>query len=126
MKRIAYLTAAAALAFTLTGCDEPAKVARENLIRAADNFELTRRITFINSMTNQNMLVVEGRCSITIRPEVLEVICKTGPNEFKRHHLGLAATVSYISEQMESAPASIYRYRVTFNPTIVIPDIRMP
>lgn len=125
MKRLP-LIAALASALALSACDDPATVARQNLIRAADNFELTRRITFINSMTNQSMLVIEGRCSLTIRERVLEATCKDGPDSFKRHHLGLAETISYISEQLDAAPASIYRYRVTFNPTVVIPDIRMP
>lgn len=121
------ITLAAALAamMGLTACDDPATVARQNLIQAADNFEINRRITFINGMTNQAMLVIEGYCSLEIRPNVLEAICKTGRNEFKRHHLGLATTVSYISEQIDPAPASTYRYRVTFNPTVVIPNITM-
>lgn len=110
---------------TLTACDDPAKVARQNLIQAADNFEINRRITFVNGMTNQSMLVIEGYCSLEIRINVLEAICKTGHNQYKRHHLGLASTVSYISEQIEPAPASTYRYRVTFNPTVVIPDVRL-
>ena len=121
---IALATAATTL-LLLTACDDPAKVARQNLIQAADNFEINRRITFVNGMTNQSMLVIEGYCSLEIRPNVLEAICKTGPNQYKRHHLGLANTVSYISEQIEAAPASTYRYRVTFNPTVIIPDVRM-
>ncbi len=119
------LTIALTALVALAACDDPARVARENLIKAADNFEINRRITFINGMTNQSMLVIEGYCSLEIRPNVLETICKTGRNEFKRHHLGLATTVSYISEQIDAAPASTYRYRVTFNPTVVIPDVRM-
>ncbi len=119
------LTIALTALVALAACDDPARVARENLIKAADNFEVNRRITFINGMTNQSMLVIEGYCSLEIRPNVLETICKTGRNEFKRHHLGLATTVSYISEQIDAAPASTYRYRVTFNPTVVIPDVRM-
>ncbi|WP_421991712.1 hypothetical protein [Roseococcus sp.] len=109
----------------LAACDDPARVASENLSRAADNFEINRRITFINGMTNQSMLVIEGYCSLEIRSTALVVICKTGRSEFKRHHLGLGTTVSYISEQMDPAPASTYRYRVTFNPTVLIPDIRL-
>lgn len=125
MKRNMNIMLTLAATLTLMACDDPAKVARQNLIQAADNFEINRRITFINGMTNQSMLVIEGYCSLEIRPNVLETICKTGRNEFKRHHLGLATTVSYISEQIDPAPASTYRYRVTFNPTVVIPDVRM-
>lgn len=118
-------TAVLAAALTLAACDKPADVAARNLAEAADNFEINRRITFINGMTNQSMLVIEGYCSLEIRSGVLAVICRTGRNEYKRHHLGLGTTVSYISEQIDPAPASTYRYRVTFNPTVIIPDIRM-
>lgn len=71
MNRFNRFAAVAAL-FALAACDDPAKVARENLIRAADNFEVNRRITFVNGMTNQSMLVIEGYCSLTIRPEALK------------------------------------------------------
>ena len=44
----------------LVACDDPARVARQNLIQAADNFEINRRITFINGRTNPAMLEIEG------------------------------------------------------------------
>lgn len=111
----------------LAGCDSPADVAARNISQAADNFEINRRITFMNGMTNQSMLVIEGYCSLGNQDTTqrMSVTCKTGPNSFKRHFLGLGPTVSFISEQIDPAPASTYRYRVTFNPTVVIPDIRM-
>lgn len=119
------ITLALAAMIGLAACDKPADVAARNISEAADNFEINRRITFMNGMTNQAMLVIEGYCSLEIRPNVLEAICKTGRNEYKRHHLGLATTVSYISEQIDPAPASTYRYRVTFNPTVVIPNVTL-
>lgn len=111
----------------LTACDKPADVAARNISEAADNFEINRRITFINGMTNQAMLVIEGYCALgnTDTTQRMSVICRTGRNEYKRHFLGLGPTVSFIAEQIEPAPASTYRYRVTFNPTVIIPDVRM-
>lgn len=124
MKKIA-LAALGLLA--VAGCDNPADVAARNISQAADNFEINRRITFINGMTNQSMLVIEGYCSLGNQDTAqrMSVICRTGRNEYKRHFLGLGPTVSFISEQIDPAPASTYRYRVTFNPTVVIPDIRL-
>lgn len=124
--KIATLATLAAL-LPLSACDKPADVAARNLAEAADNFEINRRITFMNGMTNQAMLVIEGYCALgnNDTSQRMSVICRTGPREFKRHHLGLGATVSFISEQIAPAPASTYRYRVTFNPTVIIPDIRM-
>jgi hypothetical protein len=121
-------TAAALLGIlALAACDSPADVAARNISQAADNFEINRRITFINGMTNQSMLVIEGLCALGNQDTTqrMSVTCKVGRNEFKRHFLGLGPTVSFISEQIESAPANTYRYRVTFNPTVVIPDIRL-
>lgn len=112
----------------LASCDNPADVAARNISQAADNFEINRRITFMNGMTNQSMLVIEGYCSLGNQDTAqrMSVICRTGRNEYKRHFLGLGPTVSFISEQIDPAEANTYRYRVTFNPTVVIPDIRSP
>lgn len=111
----------------LAACDDAANVAARNISRAADNFEINRRITFINGMTNQAMLVIEGYCSLGNSDTDLRmsVVCRTGRNEYKRHFLGLGPTVSFMAEQIDAAPASTFQYRVTFNPTIVIPDIRV-
>jgi hypothetical protein len=111
----------------LTACDDAANVAARNISRAADNFEINRRITFINGMTNQAMLVIEGYCSLGNSDTDLRmsVVCRTGRNEYKRHFLGLGPTVSFMAEQIDAAPPSTFQYRVTFNPTIVIPDIRL-
>ena len=111
----------------LAACDKPADVAARNLAEAADNFEINRRITFMNGMTNQAMLVIEGYCALgnNDTTQRMSVICRTGERSYKRHHLGLGPTVSFISEQIDPAPASTYRYRVTFNPTVVIPNVTM-
>jgi hypothetical protein len=111
----------------LAACDDAANVAARNISRAADNFEINRRITFINGMTNQAMLVIEGYCSLGNSDTDLRmsVVCRTGRNEYKRHFLGLGPTVSFMAEQLDPAPASTFQNRVTFNPTIVIPDIRV-
>jgi hypothetical protein len=111
----------------VTACDDAANVAARNISRAADNFEINRRITFMNGMTNQAMLVIEGHCALGNDDTVgrMSVICRTGRSEYKRHHLGLGPTVSFISEQIDAAPASTFQYRVTFNPTVIIPDVRM-
>jgi hypothetical protein len=102
-------------------------VVARNLSEAADNFEINRRITFINGVTNQSMLVIEGLCALGNQDTSLRmsVVCRTDRNEYKRHFLGLGPTVSFIAEQIEAAPASTYRYRVTFNPTVIIPNVTM-
>ena len=48
----------------LAACTPPdAQVASHNLSKAADMFEIDRRIVFYNGITDTYMLTIEGRCS---------------------------------------------------------------
>ena len=112
-----------ALALAVVGCSSDANVASRNLSKAADMFELDRRIVFYNGITDGYILTIEGRCSIEASDSQLEVTCKTGPDEFKKHFLGISDNVTYFSEQLEAAEVSTYNYRVIFKPEVIIPDI---
>ena len=122
------IVAATAAAIIITGCSRTdADVASKNLSKAADQFEIQRRVVFLNGITDEYMLTIEGLCSIEA-DEVdsqLEVTCKTGEGEYKKHFLGLSDNVTYFVEQMESADVSTSRYRVVFKPSTVIPDIEV-
>lgn len=119
------ILAAAVVALSLGGCDNDASVASRNLSQAADNFEIDRRIVFYNGITNDYILVIEGRCSQEPSDKKLAVVCKVGPDQYKKHFLGLSDNVTYFSEQMDAAPASTYHYRVTFKPSTIVPDINV-
>lgn len=110
----------------LTACSD-ADVASSNLSKAADNFEISRRIVFYNGITGDYMLTVEGLCSLgnADASRQLSVTCKTGPNAFKKHFLGLSDNVTYFAEQIDAAPADTYRYRVIFKPLAIIPAIEI-
>jgi hypothetical protein len=117
------LLAAGLTAFlTLTGCSSDAEVVSENLSKAADNFEVNRRIVMFNGITDKYLLTIEGPCSITDEETQLEVTCKTGPGTYKKHFLGLSDNVSYFVEQGQPVSASANHYRVTFKPQSIIPD----
>lgn len=110
--------------FALYGCFESdAKVASANLAEAAEQFELNRRIVFYNGRSDTYMLTIEGKCSIEHQRAQLEVTCKTGKDKFKKHHLGLAESITYFSEQLAGANISVYHYKVIFKPQSIIPDV---
>src|SRR5687767_7945226 len=113
---------APALLFTMSACSDDAEVASENLSKAADNFEVNRRIVMFNGITNDYLLTVEGACSIEDEGKQLEVICKTGPGTYKKHFLGLSDNVSYFVEQGDPVSVSATHYRVTFKPQTLVPD----
>ncbi|OJT96809.1 MAG: hypothetical protein BGN83_00305 [Rhizobium sp. 63-7] len=123
LKRIA--AAAIGAALMLTGCTNDADVASHNLSKAADNFEITRRVVFYNGITGGYMLSIEGLCSLGNSDPARQVTitCKTGPSSYKKHFLGLSDNVTFFVEQLEPAKASAYHYRVTFKPQSILPDI---
>ena len=87
----------------LAACSNDAQVASYNLSQAADNFQINRRIVFYNGITGEYMLTIEGLCSQEPKEKKLEVTCKVGPADYKKHFLGLSDNVTYFSEQMEAA-----------------------
>ncbi len=115
---------AALLVVGAAACTKPADRVSKNLSVAADNFEINRRIVFYNGITDTYMLTVEGRCSLgnTDPDGQLTVTCKLGPDQYKKHFLGLSDNVTYFVEQTDPADADEYRYRVIFRPGSVLPD----
>ena len=108
----------------LAACDDAASVASRNLSKAADQFEIDRRVIFYNGITSEYILTIEGRCSISGgRGSQLSVTCKTGPDAFKKHFLGLSDNVTFFAEQLEAKDVSVYHYRVMFRPQVIIPDV---
>ena len=108
--------------FLFAGCDD-ADIASRNLSKAADNFEVVRRVIFYNGITDSYILVIEGRCSIVDSMGQLEVTCKTGTNTYRKHYLGLSDNVTYFAEQIEDKDVSPNHYRVTFKPRAIAPTI---
>lgn len=119
MKAVAALFAVGALA----ACENDARIASSNLSKAADMFEIDRRVIFYNGISGEYMLSLEGRCSIEDQKHQLEVTCKTGPDAYKKHFLGLSDNVTYFAEQLAARAVSTYHYRVIFKPQSIIPDI---
>ena len=122
MKYITIMAACIGL-LVLSGCQDDATVATRNVSKAADNFEVDRRIVFYNGITDTYMLTIEGKCSIDDQGNQLEVICKVGKNRYKKHFLGLSDNLSYMAEHLEPTTASAYHSRITFKPQSIIPDI---
>ena len=104
-------------------CADEADVVGENISKAADNFEIERRIVFINGITDEYLLTIEGKCAIFDEGNQLEVVCKIADDEYYKHFLGLSDNVTYLVEQTESADVDPFRYCVMFRPETIIPDI---
>jgi hypothetical protein len=122
-KKSRILAAAAGIALTavaLAGCDSDSEVASRNISTAADNFEVQRLIVGINGITDTVLFSVEGRCSIT-RDGDLVVTCKHGPDDYRKHHLGLSDNVTFVSTQLEGIDVSVYHTRIILKPENILP-----
>ena len=117
--------ACVAIVLLLAGCDSDADVASRNLSKAADMFEVYRRVVFYNGITGNYILSVEGLCSLgnSDATKKLSVTCKTGPQEYKKHFLGLSDNVTFFAEQKQAKNVSAYHYKVIFKPQTILPDI---
>lgn len=126
MKRILSALGIVGIALGLGACTD-AEMASHNLSKAADMFEIQRRIVFYNGITDSYMLTIEGNCSIKkdAQDVQLEVTCKTGATEYKKHFLGISDNVTYFVEQVEGSKADIYQYRVIFKPSVIVPDVEV-
>jgi hypothetical protein len=110
----------------LAACNNSdADVASKNLSKAADNFEVQRRIVFYNGITGEYLLEIDGLCSLGNHDKAREVsvTCKTGPHAYKKHFLGLSDNVTYFAQQLESADVSTSHYRVVFKPSTLVPNL---
>ena len=123
MKRFVTAVVAITAIVVLASCERDAQVASRNLSKAADMFEIQRRVVFYNGITGDYVLSIEGRCSITPTDRKLTVTCKVAENEFKKHYLGLSDNVTYFAEQLETADVSVYHNRIVFKPQTIIPDV---
>lgn len=116
--------AALTLALGATACTSEADTASDNVSKAADHFEVNRRIVIINGITDKYLMVITGACSInTDDPKKLVTTCKTGPGQYKKFYAGLSDNVTWTVEQGSPAKVSGYHYKIVFRPSELIPNV---
>jgi hypothetical protein len=123
LKKIAIVLSILIAGTFISGCEDDATIAARNLSKAADNFELNRRIMFVNTWTDTKLLIIEGRCNIEYGPSRTSVICKVSEDSYKRSFIANSGQVTAMVEQLDGVPVNVYHYRRTFKPQSFIPDI---
>ena len=122
MKRIiALILVAVCLCTCLAGCSEADNV-NHNLSQAADNFQVTRKITVYNARTDMIILEMEGNMSLSNNTtNELVVTCMTGPSQYKKNYVYLNEYVIYVVEDITDTVTDPYHYKVHFY--TALPDI---
>lgn len=125
-KIIAGVLVGGAALFAVSGCTDAATTANDNLSKAADNFEVPRRIVGINGITDKVLFTVEGFCSITPTDKKLDVLCKTDANgTVERTSLGLSDNVTYVVTQLNGVKVNLFKPRIIFRPETIIPNFEL-
>ncbi len=127
MKKVIVFLFLLVVMMSIVSCAPAADVASRNISVAADNFEIDRRIVFINGITDNYLLEIQGKCSLGNYDDSgeLTVTCKVGPDKFKKHFLGLSDNVTYVVEQVDGYAVNDYHYRAIFRPETLVPDIEL-
>jgi hypothetical protein len=107
---------------TTAGCTSDADKASQNLSTAAEQFEVQRRITVVNTFTNEVTFETEGRCSIERESKTLIVTCKHGESDYRKHYTGLGDNGMYQSTQLDPIDVDVYHTRIIIKPETVLPD----
>ena len=125
IKKTTTIIAALLATIALAGCTTNADKANENLSIAADNFEVQRHIVGVNGITGEYAFEVVGRCSINDQGHQLEVTCRHGENEYRKHMIGLSDNTFYVAEQLGAIDVSVYHTRIIIKPETLLPELEL-
>lgn len=108
-KTKALLATAIIATLLLTGCRQ-ADMVSYNLKREADDFNIRRRITIINTWTDKVLLQMEGLISVTVDNDGdLNVITEYEEGKYTLQYIHLSEHITYLTEQV-STPTDVSKY----------------
>ena len=124
MKKFTYIVAAIGIALAASACTKSAADrANSNLSKAAENFEVPRRIVGINGITDTPLFMVEGFCSYEVPADgTFEAICKNKDGKIERTTMYLSDNVTFVSTQLRGVKVDLYNPRIIFRPESIIPN----
>ena len=120
MKKVVVVLVLVVMAFMLTACRQSERV-MYNLKREADDFNIRRRITVLNTRTDTPMIQITGLLSIDIDADGnLNITIEKSPGEYVLNFAHLSQDTTYIVEQIETKDVSKYQYEIKFYPEHLI------
>lgn len=122
IRKILALLAGVFLVGGLVGCSSQADTANRNLSKAAENFEVPRRIVGINGITDNVLFSVEGFCSYESDGGTFEAICKEPDGSINRTTMHLSDNVTFVSTQLSGVKVGLFRPRIIFRPETIVPN----
>lgn len=124
MKKIIAIIATLFATTMLVGCSSQSDTVNHNLDKEAESFRVPRNISFVNGITDKEMLRVTGFCSLEYGTRKIDVTCKDRGN-FLRHTLTKSDNVFVVSEQIDNVAVSDVHYKFLIRPGALIPDLEL-
>lgn len=119
-KKLLALMTMVVLSLSLAGCRESDRVSY-NVSQQADNFNVIRRLTVLNARTDKPMFELVGAFSFTLEEDRIIAIVETGPDEYKKHSVGLTEWTLWVVEDIDGSSVDKYHYEVNFLPEMINP-----
>ena len=126
-KKLIALAVTVFAAVLMVSCSKADRVSH-NLSREADEMNITRKVTVINGITNQTIFQATGQMSIEYVEErkQLNIIALDDEGNYKKHIIGISDNVSYVVEDVTGMKGIDTKYRMYFNPNMILPvDVKL-
>lgn len=120
--KIVAVLVALVMGITLAACSTKATTVNKNLDKQAESFQVFREISFINGITDKEMLHVRGYCSIEYGARKYDVTCKV-PGGYVRNTMTKSDNSFVVSEQKAASDVSDTHYKLIIRPGTAIPAI---
>ena len=110
------------LVMMLSGCREADKVSY-NVSKEADNFNVTRRLTVINTRSDKCLLQMTGKISIEDVANGIAVLVEIDRDKgiYQKHWVYLNENTMYTVEDLNGVSVSKYAYELEFMPQQLMP-----
>lgn len=120
------LVAIMAMLCALSGCQRQASRVSYNLSLEADNFNVTRQLTVINTRAEDGnasiLFQMTGNFSIEKETDGdLAVIGENPGGVYYKHFVYLSQDITYIVEDLGTTSVSKHRFEINFNPQMIVP-----
>lgn len=116
IKRLFHVLLVLAVMVFLAGCSQSDRVTY-NLRREAEEFNVRRRITVMNTRTDTALMQITGLLSINTDSDGdLNITIEKAPGEYVLNYAHLSQDTTYIVEQIETKEVSKYQYEIIFYP----------
>lgn len=120
---IVMLVVLGVVAVSMSGCGRQATVVSRNVSKEADNFNVTRRLTVINTRTDKCILQMTGKISIEDVTDGIAVLVEVDRDKgiYQKHWVYLNENTMYTVEDLNGVSVSKYAYELEFMPQELVP-----